>query len=53
MEKQMEALMMNDTWELVDLNSLPSGAKILLRKWVYIEKEQKNSEKIQKARWVV
>jgi Reverse transcriptase (RNA-dependent DNA polymerase) len=52
-EKQMEALTTNSTWELVDLNSLPSGAKILSGKWVYVEKEQENGEKIQKARWVV
>ena len=50
MEKQMEALTSNDTWELIDLHSLPSGAKILSGKWVYVEKEQGNGEKIQKAR---
>jgi hypothetical protein len=34
----------------MDLNSLPSGAKILSGKWVYVKKEQENGEKIQKAR---
>lgn len=53
MEKQMEALTTNETWNVVGLESLPSGAKVLSGKWVYTEKEQEDEKKIQKTRWVV
>jgi Reverse transcriptase (RNA-dependent DNA polymerase) len=52
-EKQMEALTSNEIWQLIDLNAVPSGAKILSGKWVYVEKEQEGGQKIQKARWVM
>ena len=53
MEKQMEALTSNDTWQEVDLESLPARTKVLSGKWVYKEKEKENGEKVKKARWVV
>jgi hypothetical protein len=49
-DKQMDALTSNETWELVDLRTLPVGAKILSGKWVYVKKEQENGQQIQKAR---
>ncbi|ERF75333.1 hypothetical protein EPUS_00125 [Endocarpon pusillum Z07020] len=53
MEKQMEALTSNDTWQEVDLESLPARTKVLSGKWVYKEKEKENGEQVKKARWVV
>ncbi len=53
MQKQMETLTSNDTWQEVDIGSLPARNKVLSGKWVYTEKEKKNGEKMKKARWVV
>ena len=53
MEKQMEALTSNETWRVVERETVPRGANVLSGKWVYNEKEQENGEKIKKARWVV
>jgi hypothetical protein len=50
MQKQMDALTLNETWEEKELHTLPAGAKVLLGKWVYVEKKKENEEKIQKAR---
>jgi hypothetical protein len=50
MEKQMEALTENKTWDVMDLNKLPLRAKMLSGKWVYVKKDQENGQKIQKAR---
>jgi Reverse transcriptase (RNA-dependent DNA polymerase) len=53
MDAQIQALKANETWTLMDTESIPSEAKILSGKWVFTEKDQEDGTKIQKARWVV
>lgn len=48
----MKALIDNDTWDVVDLRTLPAGHKVLSGSWVYVEKE-KDGQIVHKARWVV
>ena len=50
MKDEMDSLMSNQTWELVEL---PSGKKALHNKWVYKIKEEHNGNKRYKARLVV
>ena len=46
MKEEMDSLLQNQTWSLVDL---PNGKRALTNKWVYILKEEGDGQKRYKA----
>ena len=50
MKDEMDSLLGNQTWELIEL---PVGKKALHNKWVYIIKNDNNDSKCYKAKLVV
>ena len=50
MEEEMDSLMHNQTWDLVNF---PTGKKTLYNKWVYRLKEEDEGKQRYKARLVV